>query len=239
MQFFRPLSAIKALSFDLDDTLYENHSLMLQAEKKLQSYLKNHYPLTEQMRIADWRKIKFYHLTHSPELASDMGELRRRTLYTGLQQRGYKDAELEHAVADCFDYFYYQRSHFKVNETICSLLSELARKVPLVAITNGNVNLQQIGIADYFSHCFKANLTQPMKPHRMMFDLASKALGISAGNILHIGDNLEKDVMGAIAAGMQSAWYACNRDMHINQERITILPHIQLHSLSELADLIS
>ncbi|GAA0856408.1 HAD-IA family hydrolase [Aliiglaciecola litoralis] len=238
MNFFRAMSTIKAISFDLDDTLYENHSLMITAEQQLQTYLREHYPQTQKMQPADWRSVKRRHLQDTPELASDMGELRRRTLHSGLQQCGYQDQALKKAVSDCFDYFYYQRSNFQVNKTICSLLAELAEKVPLIAITNGNVNLQQIGIADYFTHCLKASLQQPMKPHPMMFDRAATILGIPHKQVLHVGDNLEKDVMGAIAAGMQSAWYACNRKMHINHERITVLPHVKLTELTDLKKLV-
>lgn len=238
MKFFRSLSKIQALSFDLDDTLYENHPRMLEAEKSLQKYLASHYPNTAELTIADWRSFKRSHLKSSPALMSDMGELRRLTLETGLSTSGYQGQELNNAVNACFEYFYHERSNFQVDKNICSLLAELGNVVPLVAITNGNVNLDQIGISDFFSHCFKANMQQPMKPHRKMFDLASESLNLAPKNILHVGDNLEKDIMGAIAAGMQSAWYACDRPMQLNNERTSVIPHVQLDDLNELRALV-
>lgn len=238
MIFFRNLSKIKALSFDLDDTLYANHPLMIEAEKKLQSHIASHYPKTQTLTVKDWRQIKVTHLKNSPELMSDMGELRRLTLQSGLSFVNYQGEVLKQAVSECFDFFYHQRSNFTVSKNICSLLEELGNSLPLVAITNGNVNLQQIGIADYFSHCFKASVTQPMKPHRRMFDMASEALRIEQGSILHVGDNLEKDIMGAISAGLQSAWFACDRPMSLKRERTTVLPHVQLSNLNELKDLV-
>ena len=66
-----------------------------------------------------------------------------------------------------------------------------------MAITNGNVNLSQIGIADYFAQTYKASLSQPMKPHPKMFQLTEAFTGISAANIVHVVDNMEKDIMGA------------------------------------------
>lgn len=238
MIFFRSISNIEALSFDLDDTLYENHPLMIEAEKKLLSHITNHYPQAQTLTRKDWRQLKLTHLKASPALMSDMGELRRLTLQTGLSSVGYQGEVLKQAVSDCFDYFYHQRSNFKVNKNICSLLEELGNRAPLVAITNGNVNLEQIGIADYFTHCFKASVTQPMKPHKKMFDLASDALNVEHRKILHVGDNLEKDVMGAISAGMQSAWFACDRPMDLKRERTSVLPHVQLDDLNQLKDLV-
>ncbi|WP_342806557.1 HAD-IA family hydrolase [Alteromonas sp. M12] len=234
MKFYRNFSPIKAISFDLDDTLYDNYPFIMEAERKLLSYLSASYPKTSEFSYQDWQQFKLEHLQSQPQLASDMGALRKHTLQTGLQKAGYQDHHLSSAVDDCFDFFYHHRSNFQVNQEICALLSKLANKLPLVAITNGNVNLQQIGISEYFSHCFKANLERPMKPHDAMFTLASSTLKVAPKEILHVGDNLEKDVMGAINAGMQSGWYAYNRKMHLTQEKTTVLPHVQLDDLEEL-----
>lgn len=238
MIFFRSIQKTKAISFDLDDTLYDNLPMMIKGEKRLFTYLNETYPLSAQLSREDWQRIKKNHLAQRPELASDMGELRRLTLNKGLSDVGYRGAELEAAVKDTYDFFYFMRSDFEVNKNIHSLLQSLANKVPLVAITNGNVNLEQIDIAKYFSHCFKAHIAQPMKPHPIMFERAADELKLPPANILHVGDNMEKDVMGAINAGMSAAWFACDRKMHIRKERISVLPHIQLNALTELEDLV-
>jgi putative hydrolase of the HAD superfamily len=77
-----------------------------------------------------------------------------------------------------------------------------------------------------------------MKPNIAMFDAAQAHLNIPHGNILHVGDNLPKDVYGAIKAGYQAAWYAEDRSMNIRNERAPVLPHIQLSKLAQLLDLI-
>jgi putative hydrolase of the HAD superfamily len=137
-------------------------------------------------------------------------------------------------VQTCFDWFYFERSNFKVGEAQCQLLAKLAERLPLVAITNGNVNTQQIGIDDYFQHTFKASRKNPMKPHAHMFDQAAAYLNVSRGSILHVGDNLEKDVWGATNAGFSSAWHACDRPMQIEKESVQVLPNVEIHQLDEL-----
>ena len=110
--------------------------------------------------------------------------------------------------------------------------------MPLVAITNGNVDLQQIGLEGYFCACFKASIKLPMKPDKAMFDAAQAYLNVPHENILHVGDNLPKDIYGALRAGYQTAWYAEDRDMKMRNEKAQVLPHVQLSHLTQLLDLI-
>lgn len=239
MIIYRPLQPVMALSFDLDDTLYDNHHIMVRAERALLDFLHLEYPDTARHNIEFWRQIKAQLLQKRPELQSDMGELRRLQLHHGLQACGYAGETLATATQVAFDYFYAQRSDFKVTESICSLLRKLAERVPMVAITNGNVNLEKIGIAGYFSACYHASLQQPMKPDSHMFAAAQAHLGIAAGQILHIGDGLHNDIAGALNAGYQAAWYAANRPMNISDEPASLLPHIQLQQLDELLKLVN
>jgi putative hydrolase of the HAD superfamily len=151
---------------------------------------------------------------------------------------GLSGDELEAATTMCFEHFYFQRSNFTLNRNIHSLLKTLSDRLPLVAITNGNVDLQRIGLDGYFSVCFKASVELPMKPNKAMFDAAQAYLNIPHGNILHVGDNLPKDIYGALRAGYQTAWYAEDRSMNIRNEQAQILPHVQLSQLTELLELI-
>ncbi len=226
------------MSFDLDDTLYNNHKIMVKAEQALLDFLHLEYPDTSSQGIEFWREIKSTLLQTQPELQNDMGQLRRLQLNQGLEKCGYRGETLTTATQVAFDYFYEQRSDFQVTQSTCKLLEHLGEKVPLVAITNGNVNLEKIGIAGYFQVCYHASLKQPMKPHSCMFDLAREHLGLPAEQMLHIGDGLRNDIAGAINAGYQSAWYAANRPLDMNNEPATVLPHIQLANLDELLTLL-
>ncbi|MCV2886234.1 HAD-IA family hydrolase [Aestuariibacter sp. AA17] len=239
MIFYRQIPNVKAITFDLDDTLYDNYPIMRRAEKHLHQFLAERFPNTANMSMHDWGKIKSEFLHQTPSLHNDMGELRKRVLKQGLIQSGYSHmTDLDRHVNDAFEHFYFHRSDFKVSESIMSVLAYLSSRVPLIAITNGNVRLHQIGIASYFIQSFHASLQQPMKPHQHMFDLARTQLSVDAKHILHVGDNLEKDVMGAKQAGFSTAWYAENRSMHLASEKATLLPDIQLTTLEDLKQLV-
>jgi putative hydrolase of the HAD superfamily len=235
---YKPTPKIAAMTFDLDDTLYHNWPYLVEAEKGLLNYISERYPDSSHLHKDDWQQFKHRALRDDPTLFSDMGELRRTVLNEGLKQGGYTGSALKNAVDDCFEWFYYQRSNFKVSDTVVAVLSALAKKLPLIAITNGNVNTKQIGIDDYFQTVLKASRNSPMKPHPHMFDEAAGLLARSREKILHVGDNLVKDVWGASIAGFSTAWHACDRKMDIRAEPVKILPNLEVHQLEELTHLV-
>ncbi|WP_158965583.1 HAD-IA family hydrolase [Paraglaciecola sp. L3A3] len=238
MIFYKKLNPIQAITFDLDDTLYENGSVIKNATASLRAFQHKEFSITKSLDTQYWRKIEKELLIDHPILHNDIGQLRFRSLQLGFQQLGYNEEQAVDAARRCFQHFYDQRSNFSVDANIHWILKTLAEKIPLVAITNGNVDVEKIGIADYLSACFKSSVTVPMKPNIAMFDAAQDMLAIPAKNILHVGDNLEKDVFGAIRAGYQAAWYAEDREMSLNSEQTLTLPHVQLQSLNQLLELV-
>ncbi|GGW84255.1 HAD-IA family hydrolase [Alteromonas halophila] len=236
MRFFRPLATVSAVTFDLDDTLYNNEPVIRYATQQLQLHLKQHYPRAGALTPSEWQLINRALIAQTPALASDMGQLRLRALRQALQND--VDASDIHAAAQsCFDFFYAARSDFKLDDEVHTTLEQLSAQVPLIAITNGNVNAKTVGFEHYFTHILHASTARPMKPHPAMFEEAASLCGLAPQHMLHVGDNLEKDVMGAHRAGFQTAWFACNRPMNINREPPTVLPTVVLDNLDELLQL--
>lgn len=238
MIVYRPLSKISAISFDLDDTLYDNMPYIYEAERQLAQYIEKFYPSATKVTKIQWKNIRIASLNEQPELVNDLGKMRSVTLTKGFMLAGMNNDLIPHAVSDCFDHFYHHRSNFIVSKPVRKVLKKLSKKLPIAAITNGNVNLSAIGIEKYFSCIIHASPTHPMKPNRAMFDYVAETLNIPAQNILHVGDDLQKDVEGAMHAGFQSAWFAVNRSMMMAKEQGSLLPHIQLDQLKELKSLV-
>lgn len=234
MRFYRPVAPVKAMTFDLDDTLYNNDPIIKRAEATLKHYIAAEYPQTAKLSPQEWTDIKRGLIKAQPALASDMGQLRMHTLRRALEQDIQDPEALEAAAKACFDCFYDARSDFTLDDSVHSVLAQLAEKMPLIAITNGNVDPHKTGLSAYFNVVLHASVTRPAKPSAHMFNEAAAMLSLAPGQILHVGDNLEKDVMGAVKAGYQAAWIAANRDMILNREAATLLPHVELTSLDEL-----
>ncbi|NCP66546.1 MAG: HAD-IA family hydrolase [Paraglaciecola sp.] len=237
MIFYRKLQPFQAITFDLDDTLYNNAVHMPVTEQAFNAYLHECYPETKSLNREAWRVARTRVLASNPQLKHDMSLLRQQVLQHIFQSLGYQAKSLQSAVNDSYERFYFYRSNLKVEENIHSLLANLAEKWPLVAITNGNVNVEQIGLQPYFQHVFKASIHLPMKPDSALFKASKDALKLPAKQILHVGDSLQNDVYGALKSGFQSAWYAHDRTMILNTEQTFLLPTLQLCSLDELLSL--
>jgi len=241
MQFFKPVNTIKAITFDLDDTLYNNDPIIRQADAALNAHLQRHYPKAAALSPEQWQQLKRDAIAANPSLSSDMGKLRLIVLkaalandINGTTSQDCADDELEKAAIECFNCFYTARSEFELAQEVHDTLLALSNQLPLIGITNGNVDPEKIGLAPYFNVILHASTSRPMKPARAMFDEAADILGIEPKNILHVGDNMAKDIYGAINAGFQSAWFACNREMHLPRESVSVLPHVVLEHLDEL-----
>lgn len=238
MKFYRSVSNIKAISFDLDDTLYDNYPVIVRAEKGLKDYISEKYPHAAKYDSQALASIKRDLINQDDRLASDMGELRRQTLRIILTKESYSSSELNEAVANCFNHFYNLRSQVDIKKTTHSCLSKLSQTLPLVAITNGNLDTTVTGLDEHFTFTLHASLAFPRKPYPDMFRETVRRLGIAPENILHVGDGLINDVYGGYVAGFKTAWLAVNRQMHMNREKATVLPDVQLDSLEDLLSLV-
>jgi putative hydrolase of the HAD superfamily len=241
MKFYRRLSPIKAISFDLDDTLYANHPVMLSAEAKMIDYFSEHFVDVLQGKLKGvvlnqkfWSIAKTQAITTKAWLADDVVGLRLESYYLGILSLGYNQQQAKGKAQQAMDYFAVVRSQFTVPEISHQLLKQLAEVYPLVAISNGNVDTKAIGIAHYFQHIFHATGGVKQKPHGQMFELTCAKLSIAPEQLLHVGDCGRADIQGAIAAGCQSAWLP----RYNIGKPVMVLPSIELLAVEELAQLL-
>mgnify|MGYP001085265577 CR=1 FL=1 len=64
--------------------------------------------------------------------------------------------------------------------------------------------LDKFGIFDFFDATVFSDEVGWLKPDQRIFTAAAEKLGIEIGKIIHIGDDLERDVWGAKQAGMRA-----------------------------------
>lgn len=225
------------MSFDLDDTLYDNHPFIVEAEKQLFDFIYSRWPALQDIGKKSWIAFRREAIQEDGLLRHDMIALRRVVLRKLFASIGLQGSQLEDAVQQSYDVFYFHRSNFQVEVRFIQVLKKLTEKLPVIAITNGNVDIERVGLAGCFHKVYHASTEQRSKPYRDMFDRAAAWSGIAPQNMLHVGDNLEKDVFGALNAGFMTCWYAENRDMQLSKEKAQQLPHIQLDGFDELITL--
>jgi putative hydrolase of the HAD superfamily len=84
-------------------------------------------------------------------------------------------------------------------------LEFLAARYPLVALTNGNADVQRIGLGRFFHASINAREFGVGKPDPRIFHAAAGAMDVMPERVLHIGDDATLDALGALNAGMQAA----------------------------------
>jgi len=67
------------------------------------------------------------------------------------------------------------------------------------------LRLSEMRLADFFDVVVALDDTGKRKPNRMPFEAAVKKIGVRPGEILFVGDNPERDILGARRAGMKTA----------------------------------
>ena len=137
-----------------------------------------------------------------PGKSHDFTFLRRAVLGRLGAAAGYGVEIVDRAMA----VFNLARNDVEVFPEVRPALTALGEHYCVIAVTNGNASLDQIGIGDLFDHVISASGVGVAKPDRQIFDVAVEAGGADAHETLHVGDHPEVDVVGARNAGLQSVW---------------------------------
>ena len=224
------MPAIQALSLDLDDTLWPIWPIIERAETALHEFLLVHAPATAaQFPIPAMRHVREQIAQAHPELAHDFTAQRKLSLQHAFRLSGESDELVDPA----FDAFFRARNEVTLYEDCRPALERLAARFPLIALTNGNADLQRTGIGHFFVGCVSARDIGHAKPHAPIFEATRRRLDLEPAQILHVGDDPWLDVQGAHGAGFRSAWI--NRTAAVWPAEIACA-HVTVTDLTQLAD---
>ncbi|EDP57431.1 5-amino-6-(5-phospho-D-ribitylamino)uracil phosphatase YigB [Vibrio sp. AND4] len=238
MKFYRRIASVQAMTFDLDDTLYDNYPVIIRMEHELLSWLKHHHPAVAHLDKADWLALKLSAVQRQPELKSDVTLWRLAQLKLAFSQVGYHDDDSHAAAQAAVDVALDWRNRFELPQQSLDVLAELGQNIPLVAITNGNVDLDKSGLTPYFQQVLKAGPDGSAKPSPEMFRKAQQFLDLPSERILHVGDHLVTDVQGAKRSGFAACWLNVKNKNIINLAKTTSLPDIEIDNLQSLIKLL-
>ena len=213
---------IKCITFDLDDTLWEIEPVIKSAEIHFHRWLKEKYPAAaNQFNIESLRKLMKQTALESPEIKHDLTQVRLKA-YTHIKNIHNFSDDMP---IKAYDYFMGYRNNVVLFEGVDEVLSQLKKKYRLGTITNGNASLEKIGIKKYFDFEIKASETGFMKPDVKIFNAAVKKANCDPVNMVHIGDNYEKDIVGAMTANMNYIWLNHNNDYKKDVDKKNIIKY--------------
>jgi 2-haloalkanoic acid dehalogenase type II len=215
---------IRALLFDLDDTLWPITPVIERAEALLFEWLREQVPLvTERYTIAAMRARRSELMAANPRFRVDLWALRHAALH---------DADTTR-ITEAMDVFTTARNQVTLFEDVLECLPRLAERITLGSLTNGAADLQQIGLDHHFSVSLAAHEIGRAKPDPAVFRAACEALALPPSEVAYVGDDLRLDVEGAQKAGLRGLWlnrYGAAKPA----EQSHIEPDATLASLHEL-----
>jgi FMN hydrolase / 5-amino-6-(5-phospho-D-ribitylamino)uracil phosphatase len=220
---------IRAISLDLDDTLWPIAPTIQRAEQALHQWLSERLPHI----ASDWsmERLRAHRdavaLAH-PHLAHDFTAQRKLSLASAIGEHSERDALVEGA----FEVFYSARNSVDLYADADAALRRLHARLPLISLSNGNADLQRIGLAHLFHSRISARDVGAAKPEPGIFQAACAALKLPAHAIAHVGDDPVMDVIGARQAGMFAVWL--NRDGRSWSQAVQ--PDLEIRNLAELCD---
>lgn len=238
MRFYRPLGHISALTFDLDDTLYDNRPVILRTEQESLAFVRGYHPALSQIENSDFKQLRQALREAEPDIYHDVTEWRRRAVEQAMLNVGLSPADARAGADAAMANFARWRSAIDVPQETHDTLKALAAKWPLVAITNGNAEPALCGLESYFSFVLRAGPDGRAKPFSDMYHLAAERLNLPLGEILHVGDDLTTDVAGAIRCGVQACWINPYDADLMQAGDSRLLPHIEISRLASLTALI-
>ena len=223
-----PLQQVGAITLDLDDTLWPVRPTLVAAEKVLAEWLRANAPATAQntpppAMLALRAEVAAEH----PHWAHDLSAIRLETIRRALKKHGDDPALAERA----FDVFFEARHAVVLYDDVLPALARLAARYPLVALSNGNAELHRVGLDRFFADSVSARLHGVAKPDPSNFQAACAAAKAAPHRVLHLGDDLDTDVAGALAAGLHAGWICRPDGAHANEP-----PHADAHRFATLAD---
>ena len=223
------LSRIRAITLDLDDTLWPVWPTIARAEAVLQDWLEKNAPaaaiLSAQPGIKDAVRARI-NARHA-DRAHDLSYLRLQAIRALLLQAG-EPADLAEAA---FEVFFAERQRVQLFDDALPALAFWSARLPVVALSNGNADVHRVGIGQHFHASVSARETGVAKPDGRIFEAAARAAGVAPHQVLHVGDDAHLDALGGLAAGMQVAWV--NREGHAWSHGDS-RPHLEVPDLHTL-----
>jgi HAD superfamily hydrolase (TIGR01549 family) len=226
---------IHAITLDLDDTIWPIAPAIARAEVALDAWLRQHAPRT----AACWpiearRALRDQVDAEHPHLSHDFTQQRLITLERMLDAAG-DDLAL---ASPAFESYFAARCDVEHYDDSLQALQRIAARVPLAAVSNGNACLQRIGLMHLFAFQLGAREHGAAKPASSIFHAACGQLGCSPAQVLHVGDDVELDVVGAARAGLRTCWInrADRPENARDWPRDDMRPDLEFTTLAALAD---
>ena len=226
---------IKAILFDLDDTLLDGKT----AQNKALNDFKESFQGLKQIEKAEleekWREItlKHYDTYQKGIITFEESRIRRMKDLFLLIGEHISDEEAK-------ERFKVYKSLYEKNWTafndVIDVLEKVKHSYKLAIVTNGDSvqqreKLDKIGITKYFDQITISSEVGSAKPDKEIFEVTCNKLHVKPEECVMIGDKFKVDVTGGRNLGMASIW--------ANRKNEKIDYEMQIKNLTEIYNYIA
>lgn len=195
---------IKAVLFDLDDTLYSRRAA---AEKVFPGMVKEHlYPTASDAFLKEAVAYMMAHVKRNTMIHEDM--------FTALLAK--YPPEKPYIRSNCINYYYAHFPEFvePFPETFPLLEKLRSANIKTGLITNIPADrtvpqwakIRALGLPEWMDVIVVSGDLGIHKPDARIFEYAAQQLGVSCSECVFVGDDPESDIGGALSAGMEAVW---------------------------------
>ena len=201
---------IRMITFDLDDTLWDNIPTITKAEIETRKWIENKVGKIDWGDLNDFLNLREELIKEDESIKWDISKLRKEIFKRKLAHitpEKYRNKLVE----DAFAVFISRRHEVKLFDGVEIALKQLSKNFLLGVLTNGNADIFRFNIGKYFSFSVSSLEAKNSKPNRAHFDKAIEIMeNIKFDEILHIGDHQVNDILAAYDLGIESLWFNNN-----------------------------
>ena len=201
---------IRVITFDLDDTLWDNVPTITKAEIETRKWIENKVGKIDWGDLNDFLNLREELIKEDVSIKWDISKLRKeifRKKLAHITPEKYRNKLVE----DAFAVFISRRHEVKLFDGVEIALKQLSKNFLLGVLTNGNADIFRFNIGKYFSFSVSSLEAKNSKPNRAHFDKAIEIMeNITFDEILHIGDHQVNDILAAYNLGIESLWFNNN-----------------------------
>lgn len=227
------LDQIKVISFDGDMTLWDFEKVMRHSISLTLQELRRHVPerAAAQLTIDKMIDIRKTVAAELKGTTVNLEQIRLKAFQRTLEFIHWDDPALAAALNQL--YLKHRFEDIELYSDVMPCLDVLKDRFAIGLISNGNSYPERCGLSGYFDFVIFSQDIGVEKPQAEIFLSAFAQAGCAPEQLMHVGDSLASDVVGANAVGAISVWL--NR--HDEENTSNTVPTYEIHSLLEMTQI--
>lgn len=236
-------NAVKAILFDLDNTLIETSRAGGEAIRKTSELLKTTLALDDNTisTICDKFKKKLLHERFDPSAGRSIDEVRVDHWEESIQE-AVGSCSTRSLAAQC--YYMWKNSRLEVlslSTEVQNLLKQLRSRYKLLLLTNGEVQTQRekveaVGCEELFDAIVIGGEHAEQKPSLSIFTLCFNMLEVEAQDCVMVGDSLDTDIQGGFKAKVRATVWISSADAAVPDG--SVKPDYTIPTVLDLPDIL-